>query len=68
MDNPIEPSHYLKFEITPVEYCYKNKLDFLQSNVIKYVTRFRDKSGIEDLRKANKYLILLAEYEYGEVL
>ena len=64
----IEPNHYLKFTITPAEYCYKNKLDSLQSNIIKYTTRFRDKAGLEDLRKAQKYLQLLAEWEYGEKL
>ena len=64
----INPNHYLKYPITPAEFCYKNKLDFLQSNVIKYVSRFRDKSGLEDLRKAKKYLELLAQWEYGEEL
>lgn len=64
----INPSHYLKHPITPAEFVYKNKLDFLQGNVIKYTTRFRDKAGIEDLRKAKKYLELLAEWEYGEEL
>ena len=68
MKDKIEPNHYLKFAITPAEFVYKNKLDFLQGNVIKYTTRFRDKAGLEDLRKAKKYLELLAEWEYGEKL
>jgi len=66
MSDNIEPEHYLKFEITPAEYCHRNKLDFNSGNVIKYVTRFRDKNGIEDLKKAKKYLELIAEFEYGE--
>ncbi len=68
MSNAIEPEHYLMFPITPAEFCYKNKLDFLQSNIIKYSCRFRQKGKIEDLRKAQKYLQLLAKWEYGEEL
>ena len=67
-ENAIEPQHYLMYPITPAEYCYKNKLDFLSSNVIKYTTRFRQKGKIEDLRKAKKYLEMLADWEYGEEL
>jgi len=66
--NAIEPQHYLMFPITPAEYCYKNKLDFLSSNIVKYVTRFRQKGKLEDLRKSQKYLQLLAQWEYGEEL
>lgn len=59
-------THYKNLPIQPVEYIYKNKLDYLQGNVIKYVTRFRDKNGKQDLEKAKHYIDLLMEMEYGE--
>jgi hypothetical protein len=31
-------------------------MDFLEGNIIKYVTRYKDKNGIEDLKKAKWYL------------
>jgi len=31
-------------------------MDFLEGNVIKYVTRYKFKHGVEDLRKAEWYL------------
>ena len=58
--------HYKSYPIQPVEFAMKNKLDPCQANVIKYVVRFRQKGGIEDLRKARHYIELLAQFEYGE--
>lgn len=57
--------HYTKLAIQPLEYAYKNKLDCMQHNVIKYVTRFRDKNGKQDLLKAIDMIEKLIELEYG---
>lgn len=59
-------NHYKSLAIEPVEYAYKNNLDFFQGNVVKYITRFRDKNGLEDLKKAKHYIDLLIQFEYGE--
>ena len=59
-------SHYKDWVIQPIEYCMANNLDHCQSNVVKYVTRFRDKGGLDDLRKAKHYIDLLIHFEYGE--
>ena len=48
--------HYLKQAIQPWELVNKNKLDFFQGNIVKYVMRWRDKGGIQDLRKAQHTL------------
>lgn len=55
--------HYAKLAIGPLEYSLANGLDPAQHTVIKYVTRFRDKNGVEDLRKAIHTLELLIEHE-----
>ena len=55
--------HYSKLAIQPVEYINKNNLTYLQGNVIKYVTRYKDKNGVEDLQKAKHYIDLLIEME-----
>lgn len=59
-------NHYKKLIIQPIEYCQKNELNSLESFVIKYVTRHRDKNGKEDIEKAIHCLELLLEIEYGE--
>ena len=56
-------NHYSKLAIQPMEYSMANGLDACQHTIIKYVTRFRDKNGVEDLRKAIHTLELLIEYE-----
>ena len=52
-------THYKKYAIQPIEYIHANKLDFFQGSVVKYITRFRDKNGLEDLKKAKHFIDLL---------
>jgi hypothetical protein len=56
------PQHY-QLPIQPIDYIVKNNLDFLEGNIIKYVSRYKQKNGLEDLLKAKKYLELLIEKE-----
>lgn len=53
--------HYKKRKIQPWDYIVANDIGFLAGNVIKYVTRFEDKNGIQDLEKAKHYLEKLIE-------
>ena len=51
----INPSYYgTGFDV--IDFCQKNNLDFMQGNVIKYVTRYKEKNGKEDLLKAREYI------------
>jgi hypothetical protein len=59
------PSYYKK-PIEPIEYICKNKLDYLEGNVVKYVTRHREKHGADDIRKAIKYCEFILRYVYKE--
>jgi hypothetical protein len=56
-------SHYKDKGIQPIIYIHANELGFCEGNVVKYVTRWRDKNGVADLRKAIHYLELLIELE-----
>ncbi len=57
-------NHYTKLPIQPMEYSMRNRLDACQHTAIKYITRFRDKGGIEDLRKAIHCIELLIKFEH----
>lgn len=63
LDVQVGGGHYKDLPIQPIEYCMANGLDACQSSVVRYVTRFRQKGGIEDLEKAKHYLDLLIEFE-----
>ena len=41
--------HYTNYKIQPIEFITSNNIGFIEGNVIKYVTRFRQKNGIEDI-------------------
>ena len=58
-------NHYKGYAIQPVQYAHANHLDFFQGRVVKYVKRFRDKNGKEDLEKAKHCIDMLIELEYG---
>ena len=54
-DTQIGGSHYKKFSIQPYEFISKNDLSFFQGNVVKYVCRYKNKAGIQDLEKIKHY-------------
>ena len=62
-DTQVGGDHYKDKPIQPIEYIFMNKLGFCEGNIIKYVSRWREKGGIEDLRKAEHYLQKLIELE-----
>lgn len=55
--------HYKKLAIQPVEYIHANGIGYFEGNVIKYVSRWREKNGVQDLEKAKHYIELLIELE-----
>ena len=59
-------NHYKDLAIQPVEYIHRNKIPFIEGSVIKYVTRWRQKGGLEDVKKARHFLDLLLQLEEGE--
>ncbi|HEK3311058.1 TPA: DUF3310 domain-containing protein [Pseudomonas aeruginosa] len=55
--------HYRLQAIQPVQYIHANGIGYFEGNVIKYVSRWKKKNGIEDLKKAKHYIELLIELE-----
>lgn len=56
-------NHYKSLAIQPVEYIHANGLGYCEGAVVKYVSRWRAKNGLEDLRKARHFIDLLIELE-----
>ena len=56
-------SHYKGKAIQPIEYIHANKMGFCEGNVVKYITRWKEKNGVADLEKAKHYIELLIELE-----
>ena len=54
--NKIEHPDYYNRGVEMWDYAFTHDLDFFEGNIVKYVTRWKDKNGIEDLYKAKQYL------------
>ena len=50
-DHQVAGDHYKKLKIQPIEYILANEMQFCEGAIIKYISRWRDKGGVEDLRK-----------------
>ena len=59
--------HYKDMAIQPVEYMVANGIGFVEGSVIKYVSRWKSKNGVEDLKKARHFLDLLIEAQTDEL-
>lgn len=59
--NQIGGKHYREKTIQPWDYIAANDLGFFEGNVVKYVTRWKEKDGLQDLHKARHYLQKLIE-------
>ena len=59
--------HYKNCAIQPIDYIVKNNLDFLEGNVVKYITRHKTKGeGKKDIEKVIHYAELILELKYGK--
>ena len=67
--NPLIPQeggdHYKLRPIQPIEYSERNGLSMSQGNIVKYITRHKEKNGIEDLAKVVHYALLESYFVYG---
>ena len=62
-DIQIGGDHYKYKPIQPIEYILANDLGFCEGNIVKYATRWREKGGVDDLRKIKHYVDFLIEEE-----
>jgi len=52
-------NHYAKLAIQPERFIYENGIGFHEGNAIKYLVRWREKGGVQDLDKAIHFIELL---------
>jgi phage terminase large subunit-like protein len=65
-DVQIAGTHYKSKAIQPWDYIVGNNLGYLEGNIVKYVSRWKDKGGVDDLKKARHYLDKLIEVQHGK--
>ena len=55
--------HYTAMPVQPFEYITANGIGFGEGCAIKYLSRWRSKGGVEDLRKARHFIDMLIDWE-----
>ena len=63
----IGPEHYRSMVTQPIDFILDNDIGYCEGNVIKYIVRWRNKGGLEDLRKAKHYIDFLIAQELEAV-
>ena len=67
-DNVNHPAHYTRGNIEVIDFIEDQNLGYHESNVVKYISRYKYKGKpLEDLKKAKWYLDRLIETNKGEV-
>lgn len=55
LDQQVGGNHYKGLAYQPVTFATDTKMNFIQGSIIKYVSRFKNKNGREDLEKAKHF-------------
>jgi hypothetical protein len=61
IEEQVGGDHYKLMKIQPLEFIRANGMAYCEANVVKYISRWRNKNGVEDLYKARHYIDLLIE-------
>jgi len=62
LETQVGGEHYKDLAIQPAEYAIANGLGFVEGAVVKYVSRWKKKGGVQDLKKARHFLDILIEH------
>lgn len=52
LNKQVGGNHYKEYAIQPWEYMFQNNIGYFEGEAIAYITRWKDKNGIDDLKKA----------------
>ena len=66
LDIQVDGSHYKNMAIQPIVYIYANQMPFIEGNIVKYISRWKNKNGIKDLEKARHLIDMLIEFETNQ--
>ena len=67
LKHQIGGNHYTSMSIQPAEFILANGIGKYEGDVIQYVTRWKSKGGIEDLKKAQQSIQIIIDYHQATV-
>ena len=60
-DKQVGGDHYRSLPIQPGKYIRANGLGWYEGNIVKYITRYKQKGGKQDIEKVIHYAELILE-------
>jgi ribosomal protein L16/L10AE len=66
-DYQVAGDHYKKLKMQPIEYIMANQLEFAEGCIVKYISRWRERGGVDDLRKIKQYCDFIIESEIAKL-
>ena len=63
LDVQVGGDHYKKYAIQPADFIMRNNIPWAEGSILQYVVRWRDKGGIDDLKKAKHLIDMLIDAE-----
>lgn len=66
LNKQVGGGHYKDLNIQPIEFIHANNMPFIEGSIVKYITRWRNKGGVQDLEKIKHYIDLLIDLEGEE--
>jgi len=64
MNKQVGGNHYLKYKIQPLIWSLDNHINAAEFSVLRYLLRYKDKNGLEDLDKASHYTQILMDQSF----
>ena len=61
LERQVGGGHYKSMGMQPIEFAMTNQWDAAAFSVLKYLSRHRNKNGVEDLKKARHFIELRVE-------
>lgn len=66
LQKQVNGDHYKNMRLQPIEFILANELGFCEGNIIKYTCRYKQKGGVQDLKKVIHYAeLLISQIEKG---
>jgi adenine-specific DNA glycosylase len=56
MKDNVNPNHYKQGNIEVIDFILDQKFSYMEGNVVKYLSRYKHKNGLEDVKKARWYI------------
>ena len=61
LERQVGGNHYKSLKIQPIEYIIANNLGWCEGNIVKYITRWKQKNGVDDIKKVIHYAEMLIQ-------